>query len=704
MSSIFPRTNAGGLIVRDPDTGAQIEQPDTFGVDVPEQLNINCDMTALPEDCRARIEPRQVNAIVSELMNFFVAMSPTEVWDCTKLDNLSVAFQQFVQDIAGNISGTLTCSVSESDGMEPLASLIYCDGTTLKKWSISGEDGILAKVHEMLCGATAGTPSGANDRFVYCDDTGTLRTASFLSMQFYLGEWVQARSYSANTLVRRFGKLWSPHAAIPAGTPFTIGDAGQTWYEVAAPGDAYPYDQTRAYFKDTLIVRGNRYYAANADIPANTAFAQGTAGATWREVYLNNRYIYDHNANLTYAVGAVVVKDGMIYRATTAIVPGAWNPAQWERISGERNIYRGPWALAEAYVANDVVEYQGDLYAANDAVAANTAFAEGTTGATWRKVSPSVGIAYDDNSTYLQDTIVSYQGNLFAANGDIPINTPPEGANIGTTGATWRPFSITPILRDFDVNTTYAVGQTVAFQNEINGQKATYRFTDTKIPGPMDTSEIVGERNKYRDHWVQAAAYKQGDLVRNDVSGYAYGTFFEANSDIPANTPWVVGQDPNEWKVFNFSGLFAGIHDVGASYQAGDLVVAPSGVYQANEDIPVGVGLVVGDAGQTWKSYNTGRQTQRYPATTALVRNHQNAYLLFTGAGAMQYTLIAGMLDDGDTVSGASIGGQLSIVAGAGVTIYNKDSLTLIDQPGASFFIRCVGNEEFIVSGDFLPL
>jgi hypothetical protein len=49
-------------------------------------------MTALPSDCDARIEPRQINAIVSELVNLAVCLDPDGPWDCDTLSNLCNAF------------------------------------------------------------------------------------------------------------------------------------------------------------------------------------------------------------------------------------------------------------------------------------------------------------------------------------------------------------------------------------------------------------------------------------------------------------------------------------------------------------------------------------------------------------------------------------------------------------------------------------
>lgn len=80
------------------------------------------------------------------------------------------------------------------------------------------------------------------------------------------------------------------------------------------------------------------------------------------------------------------------------------------------------WALATAYSAGDLVFYSGVVYMANGDVTANTAWATGTTGATWSTVHFSAG------------DILIYKGNVYTANGDIVAGT---AWATGTTGATW---------------------------------------------------------------------------------------------------------------------------------------------------------------------------------------------------------------------------------------------------------------------------
>lgn len=93
MTGIFPNELAGGLIVRDPDTGLPTNPPEVENAYVPDPaFAITCDERALPSDCSARIEPRQINALMSELLSFAECLDPDGTWDCTSLQNLCNAF------------------------------------------------------------------------------------------------------------------------------------------------------------------------------------------------------------------------------------------------------------------------------------------------------------------------------------------------------------------------------------------------------------------------------------------------------------------------------------------------------------------------------------------------------------------------------------------------------------------------------------
>ena len=91
--SIFPdQVTGGGVVYRDID-GNPVPVLDVQNAYSPAPAYIiNCPATALPANCEARIEPKQINAIVSELLSFAECLDPDGPWDCTTVTNLCHAF------------------------------------------------------------------------------------------------------------------------------------------------------------------------------------------------------------------------------------------------------------------------------------------------------------------------------------------------------------------------------------------------------------------------------------------------------------------------------------------------------------------------------------------------------------------------------------------------------------------------------------
>jgi hypothetical protein len=98
-TSIFPDSgSAGGIVYRNADGTCLTPLPDIVNVDCPPaSYKSTCDITALPSNCDARIEPRQINAIVSELLNFAACIDPNGTWNCDSLRNLCAAFTAWAQ-------------------------------------------------------------------------------------------------------------------------------------------------------------------------------------------------------------------------------------------------------------------------------------------------------------------------------------------------------------------------------------------------------------------------------------------------------------------------------------------------------------------------------------------------------------------------------------------------------------------------------
>jgi len=105
-NSIFPDVDsAGGELFRIADGTCLLPLPDIHNADCPPTTyKSTCDLSALPSNCDARIEPRQINAIVSELLNFAACVDPQGTWNCNSLRNLCAAFTAWANL---NISGVI---------------------------------------------------------------------------------------------------------------------------------------------------------------------------------------------------------------------------------------------------------------------------------------------------------------------------------------------------------------------------------------------------------------------------------------------------------------------------------------------------------------------------------------------------------------------------------------------------------------------
>lgn len=754
MTSIFPDASANGVVIRDID-GNPVVASNVENAYVPDPaFEMTCEVRALPTDCFSVIQPSQVNAIVSEMLCLAQTFSPTGVWDCASLCNLSEAFNTWVAGFAGGGGGDV-CLSAVSDGTEVDAALIYCDGAgNTLKFPISGPDSLIEMFLNEICAtATAGNADNSLDTLLYCDSTGALRSVSAFEFQLFRGEWVQAYGYSTNQMVRREGRLWSPNVAIAPGTAFVEGSAGATWYEVS-PSTTTPYDPALGYPQDTIISRNGSYYAANDDIPPGTPFAIGTTGATWREVDFSEAFINEFVDTKNYTQNTVVTLDGHIYRATDGNVSaGAFDPADWELIA-EVNKYKGVWVITPAYLEDDLVIQNNQLYAANADIPAGTAFVEGTVGATWRAVGSTAAniVEFSNVTAYVAGDTRSYQGGIYRAIGavapgpfnptewerlggerniyrgtwvlanayntdDVVLNTDqlyvansniPGGTpfTVGIAGATWRPiaFANDPIVEDFNIAAPYSAYELTINGSGIDGTPAVWRTKVTgHAPGPFSEVDFdaVGERSKFRG-LKQPRSYILNDLVFGSFSqGGAYnvselyralGTIPDSNTDVPYDSA-----------DFEPVTKMRGVHNTQFRYIEGDIVVNEYGVWRANDDIAAATALTVGLTGATWSSFTNVRVITVTLGAVPILASYWNAYLVLDFAGVKTITVPDNAsipFPIGTTISGHSQGGQATIAAAGGVTVNTPDGLNLRDVDFAAFTLVKLGTNSWVLSGD----
>lgn len=716
MTSIFPDQSKGGLIVWDVDTGLPVTQPDVQNVSIPDGLTFDCDVTAQPDGCRTPVPQEQVNAIVSELLHLFNAMDPELIWNCSTLGNLSAAFINFVASLAGSGGGTPVCAAGDGDGSEANAKLVYCNGNTVKLWTIHGEDGLIESIQQAFCDGVNGYPDNNLDTLLYCRQ-GVVRTTYAADFNNFQGTWAQARAYATRQMVMRNGRLYMPNATIPAGTAFVIGTTGATWFEVSSSGIGIAWELGNAYQINTIVSYQGNLYAANANIPANTPFVAGTSGQTWRKINFSQAFILDFDQTTPYEQYQVVTVNDLLYRANGPVAAGVFQPAQWTLIGGEKNLYRGPWDQTQAYALNQMVQRDGLLYSPNAIIPAGTGFAVGSTGTTWYEVSPSVSYAWVSTQSYLQDSIVSYQGNWYAANEDLPSGLPPSGTNVGVSGQTWRLLSFTGqlILPNFSATKDYAARELVAYRiNSGDLRTGIWRAKSGGHPlGPWDFDnwELLGERNYYRGDWNNSDYYVPGDMVTNPNASDAEG-FYRLNwlSDSGPGLGFTEGTTPNTWRPIGANSSWQGEFDPTKSYRGGDYVATPNGIYKANGTQSPAAEIVLGTL--LWQQTNRHRGVQHIAQDLTAGADHVGYYLRFESANPKTLTLSKNVFEIGDVLFGISTGGQLTFAPGSGdVVINTPDSLNLREVNGATFAVTYIGlindgttnTYQFDIAGDLAP-
>lgn len=109
--------------------------------------------------------------------------------------------------------------------------------------------------------------------------------------------------------------------------------------------------------------------------------------------------------------------------------------------SGQKNYAFGSYIPTQGYRQGDSIVYNGDVYTANDNIPANTAFAIGSTGATWATAVtgfPSAGLSEIANGT--SNVTVANNGNI-TINTDIGVNYVIDSTGIiASSGASPAPY------------------------------------------------------------------------------------------------------------------------------------------------------------------------------------------------------------------------------------------------------------------------
>ncbi|MDB9954495.1 hypothetical protein OAD49_02925, partial [Flavobacteriaceae bacterium] len=280
------------------------------------------------------------------------------------------------------------------------------DGTIVK----TGNQFLLraGKVYELIASAEATQPDGY---FLY-----GWRTASNVVIGRHAEVLAITDTYNESSNQVAFA-IYAPTVDtyvsidIVTSTNTTQSVSGQyTIKELASGGGTglAVYNATESYNTLDTVVKDSKIYQANAAIPANTAFAIGTTGATWKEVSQADLLIWVNNTNGgSYSANDLVIYNGVIYKNLTGTnldtLPDA-DFANWKATGGGDIV---PLWKSDtnggSYSIDDIINYNGVLY--KNLTAANLDTLPSADTVNWEVVAG--GVSQAGNPNYLQAEITT---------------------------------------------------------------------------------------------------------------------------------------------------------------------------------------------------------------------------------------------------------------------------------------------------------
>lgn len=213
MTGIFPEAVAGGLVIRNPD-GTPTNPPGVQSAYVPAPGYVSdCDLTALPSDCTARIEAKQINAIVSELLALAECFDPDGPWQCTAPNNLCMSFTTWQAAFQALIQAYVDAAIAAAEGLD--------------------ESKFVDVAGDTMTGDLAFNKNGPKINFNNIGAAATILTSSHnssLRWQLVLGNTTAETGGNAGF---DFALIPAADDGTPAGTPILFGKRSTNRLEVA---------------------------------------------------------------------------------------------------------------------------------------------------------------------------------------------------------------------------------------------------------------------------------------------------------------------------------------------------------------------------------------------------------------------------------------------------------------------------------------
>ena len=228
----------------------------------------------------------------------------------------------------------------------------------------------------------------------------------------YTSGYDSTATYVAGDIVKHGPNHYIAGGDVSAGDSPNVGNWA-TYIEGQRFRDSY--DVNTLYFKNDIITQGGHTYQAARDNIKLGILPELSAVTHWKALSKGNNHRGEWNSSRTYNIGDTVTFSGGYYTCLAqnsgTNYPGTAT-TYWQPLSvGYSN--RGNWASGTVYEINDIVNRGGSSYRATARHTASTNF--GTDAANWIEFARGTRYtgAYDSNTTYLKDDVVTYSTSSY---------------------------------------------------------------------------------------------------------------------------------------------------------------------------------------------------------------------------------------------------------------------------------------------------
>lgn len=324
------------------------------------------------------------------------------------------------------------------------------------------------------------------------------------------------------------------------------------------------------YVKDDVVRYGGKSYVCVLGHTANSDATGGfeidlTAskwqlmndGQSWGDAWATSTF-YKVNEIVNYGGRSYIANESHTSAATAAL--GLEDDfSKWD-LFNDGIAFRGVWANATRYKLNDMVSYGGQVYICNTYHTSTSTF--DTIKFTMFATGLQFEGAYDNGATYQPGDVVSYGANTYVATlttvGHLPTDT--GYWSVITQGVVYKGiYSGVTAYKKGDI-VTYGASAYVAKNDTTGNLPSDTGNWDTMVSGLQTLGTYNG-----------ATAYVKGDIVA--YGGYSY----IAKGNTTGNLPTVTSNWDILAKGYTFIGEYSGV----TAYKPGEMVTYGGSVFTA---------------------------------------------------------------------------------------------------------------------------